>query len=597
MHVDTGRLIERDGDGVTDKAFSGDDCDDGDASVGAPGALYVDGDGDGVGGGTEAVGCSGDAGLVALGGDCDDADATIAGAVNVYADADGDGYASDDAVATLACPGSAGVVALGDCNDDEPGTFPGAPEDCLASIDSDCDGDVGGAGCSVDSLVSVVLGIDAGVALVGAEFPEALLVQDVDGDGFPEVVASAPYAFVVAAFSAETLVGATTHTVDEAVFRFDAQHPQLGTALASANVVGDETPDLLIGCPSFESGVAGEGAYVLAIELPADSRETEADALVYGVQALGFFGESVVGVGQVDGVESVMVGAVYESGSGAGWLLAAPWPEDASTPADALASVNLHGLGNRDGTLALVGSALTALRTSSGTLVALAGHQADAGVAVGGAVALWSPDFGEAEVVLSGDVGVGRYGAREYEFFGYALASWDSDGDGLDSLAVGAPYALGQENNVGAVYVFHRPEALVGWKAHDADLVLLGDDRNDDAGPLFGAAMVAAGDMNGDGLDELAVGAPTALGLTFEPQAGAVFIVPGGITDDKWDVEEVTWARYGDRGFLHTGDVLAGGKDIDGDGRADLVVGMPGWTDPGGGGVIGAFAIWWGDLL
>lgn len=61
-------LVDRDGDGVTDKAFSGDDCDDGDASVGAPGALYVDGDGDGVGGGTEAVGCSGDAGLVALGG-------------------------------------------------------------------------------------------------------------------------------------------------------------------------------------------------------------------------------------------------------------------------------------------------------------------------------------------------------------------------------------------------------------------------------------------------------------------------------------------------------------------------------------------------
>ncbi|MSQ03336.1 MAG: hypothetical protein EXR71_15830 [Myxococcales bacterium] len=152
---------------------------------------------------------------------------------------------------------------------------------------------------------------------------------------------------------------------------------------------------------------------------------------------------------------------------------------------------------------------------------------------------------------------------------------------------------------MGAVFVFHQPDQWTGWRARDADLSFLGDDHNDpsQAGPLLGWTVVNAGDMNGDGLAEVAMGAPAADGVTHEPQAGAVYIAPGGIADDEWDVETITWARYGDRASLGVGGVLAGGGDLDGDGRADLAVGMPGWTEAGGAGVIGAFAIWWGDLL
>lgn len=552
-------LVDRDGDGVTDAAFGGDDCDASDASIGAPDP------------------------------------------VSAYSDGDGDGYASDGAIATSGCPGTGGVPARGDCDDADVRVHPGAPENCLAAIDSNCDGAVGGVVCSADGLTSVVMGIDDGLPIVGSEFPYALSVLDVDGDGLPEVVASAPYdVFLVAGFSAETLRVPGDHFLDEAVFRFQAVHSQLGAALASADVVGDATPDLLVGCPSSEIGAAaGEGAYVLAIELPAAGRETEADAVLYGVQGDGFFGQSVVRVGEVDGAESVVVGAIYEGGGGAAWLSAGPWPERAATPVDALESVRLSVPDNDDGSGARFGIAATTLRTEAGPLLALGGHEAYSGVLVGGAVALWVPGYDETDVRLSPESGVGRYGAVGGEFFGYAMVSWDDDGDGLDSLVVGAPLAFGQDFNVGAVYVYHQPDTLLGWKAHDADLVFLGDDYNDslDDSPFFGGAVVNAGDMNGDGLADLAMGAPNAHGVTHEPQAGAVYIAPGGIADAEWDVEEVTWARYGDRGGLHVGELLAGGSDLDGDGRADLVVGMPGWTAPDGGGEIGAFAIWWGDLL
>ncbi|MSQ03335.1 MAG: hypothetical protein EXR71_15825 [Myxococcales bacterium] len=343
-------LLDRDGDGVIGTSFGGDDCDDGDASVGAAGPPR-------------------------------------------YADADADGYASDTAVAMIGCPGGVGVVTLGDCDDGDALVHPGAPENCLAALDNDCDGQLGGAVCSVDGLASVVVGIDRGVPLVASQFPAAMLLQDVDGDGLVEVVASAPYAYVVAAFSVETLRVDGAHPLDDAVFRFDAVHPILGAALAAADVVGDATPDLLIGCPSTdtEADTAGEGDYVLAIELPADRRETETDALLYGVQVGGYFGQAIVSVGEVDGVGSVLVGATVEGGSGAAWLVSTSWPDREATSVSVVASVRLRGLENADGTAALVGNAAQALRTESGTLLAIAGSHADAGVPLGGAVALWAP--------------------------------------------------------------------------------------------------------------------------------------------------------------------------------------------------------------
>ncbi|PWV56144.1 FG-GAP-like repeat-containing protein [Chitinophaga sp. S165] len=91
------------------------------------------------------------------------------------------------------------------------------------------------------------------------------------------------------------------------------------------------------------------------------------------------------------------------------------------------------------------------------------------------------------------------------------------------------------------------------------------------AGAQLGAAVTGAGDINGDGYDDVIVGAPYyANGQTAE---GAVYIhygsTPNGINPNVFTVLE------GNVVNAHFGEILAGGGDINGDGYDDVVVGVP----------------------
>ncbi|MEZ4652609.1 MAG: VCBS repeat-containing protein [Candidatus Eisenbacteria bacterium] len=87
--------------------------------------------------------------------------------------------------------------------------------------------------------------------------------------------------------------------------------------------------------------------------------------------------------------------------------------------------------------------------------------------------------------------------------FGSSIAGHgDLDGDGIEDLAVGAPLDDLGGADAGRVFVY------LGRRSFDdtADLVLTGMD----AGDRFGSAVAFVSDLNGDGFDELAVGAPFA---------------------------------------------------------------------------------------
>ena len=145
-----------------------------------------------------------------------------------------------------------------------------------------------------------------------------------------------------------------------------------------------------------------------------------------------------------------------------------------------------------------------------------------------------------------------------------ALGDWD--GDGVDDLVVGAPE---HDAARGGLWVFKGPMTAEEWTRADAAAERLGADN----GQAYAHAMVSLPDLDGDGLPELAVGAwgDTAGGSA----AGAVEVLRGGalgeITDDHLLV------RYeGSTPGELAGDALAFPGDLNGDGVPDLVIGAPG---------------------
>lgn len=167
---------------------------------------------------------------------------------------------------------------------------------------------------------------------------------------------------------------------------------------------------------------------------------------------------------------------------------------------------------------------------------------------------------------------------RAGEYVGASVATGDFDCNGRDDLAVGAPgERLGRNDDAGLVVVTHgtrrsvanRPIRLVQGR-------LLGGSR---AGNELTGASLAAGDFDGDGCDDLAVGAPGE-DVDANTDAGAVAVAFGnraGIGAGRSPV--VLSQAAGLDGDLEAGDLvgatLAAG-DFDCDGIDDLAIGIPG---------------------
>ncbi|WXH29001.1 hypothetical protein WA016_02948 [Myxococcus stipitatus] len=163
--------------------------------------------------------------------------------------------------------------------------------------------------------------------------------------------------------------------------------------------------------------------------------------------------------------------------------------------------------------------------------------------------------------------------------FGSALAAGDFNGDGFDELAVGVPFeAVDGMANVGAVNVLHG--SLDGLTSAGNQLWVPGMEGvpgSVTGEVLFGSAL-AAGDFNGDGRSELAIGAPgQTVGLA--AGAGAVTVLSGTVTG-LVSTGAIAWTQdsAGISDVAEAGDGLGSAlvaEDFDGDGHFDLAIGVP----------------------
>ncbi|GAB6027783.1 hypothetical protein CHUAL_002018 [Chamberlinius hualienensis] len=153
------------------------------------------------------------------------------------------------------------------------------------------------------------------------------------------------------------------------------------------------------------------------------------------------------------------------------------------------------------------------------------------------------------------DVKVEKRGEQMGEYFGSSLCVVDFDGDLLDDLLVGAPFHS-KSGDEGTVYVYHNKGSIHLQQSNN----LFG---NVSPKARFGSAITNIGDINMDGYQDVAIGAP------FEDGSGAVYIYHGGANGLSSTFQQRITVKN-TRGF---GMSITRGMDIDNNNYLDIAVG------------------------
>lgn len=477
----------------------------------------------------------------------------LGAAVSAGGDVNGDGY--DDVL--IAAPGSYDSELVGTVfifhggpnglGDEPDGALTGRETDTQFGDRVASAGDVNGDGFD-DILVSIGSGDVAMLYYGGADGVEAMPshfltpeeydyifansltgVGDVNGDGYADVLVDA--ANIDDTLKAYVYYGSENGLAEAPDARLVVEAPagQTATIRAAGDLDGDGFSDVAFAAvtPGYEE--TGSGTVYLYTGGEDGLGETPV-AMVNGTEAGDEFGWALAGVGDVDGdgLGDVLIGAPgsTQGGNYAGKAYLFSGETALSTAAAPLSELE----------------AATSLSASSEQSAALP-------------LSLWEP---ETASLSSGELG---------EAFGWpASIAGDVNGDGFDDLLVNSIGNPDLELPPRSLLYLGSADGVEGepvWELTRSEWPLPDEERPDDFAPL-GFAFSGVGDINGDGLDDVALSV-----IELDHAFGTVLLYTG--SEDGLSAEPL-WTATSNADDVIFGAKVRGAGDVNGDGFGDLAV-------------------------
>ena len=402
---------------------------------------------------------------------------------------------------------------------------------------------------------------------------------DVNGDGYDDLIVGAEgydnnetnegraYLFLGSSTGFSTTADWTAES--------NQANAYFGGSVASAgDVNGDGYDDVIVGARRYTNGETNEGRAYLYLGSSTGLSTTE-DWTGESNQASANFGISVASAGDVngDGYDDVIVGASGYSngetdegraylylGSSTGLSTSADWTAESNQTAAYFGySVASAGDVNGDGYDDVVVGAINYNNGESGEGRTFLYLGSSTGLSVS---ADWTAESNQASAG-----------------FGVSVASaGDVNGDGYDDVVVGAKNYDNGESDEGRAYLYLGSKiglsTTADWTA-----------ESNQTNAYFGCSVASAGDVNGDGYDDVIVGASDYYNSeTYEVGA---FLFQG--SSNGLSITADWTAKHNNLGVRSFGVSVTGGSDVNGDGYDDVIVGDYGYSN-GEGSEGGAFA-------
>jgi hypothetical protein len=362
-----------------------------------------------------------------------------------------------------------------------------------------------------------------------------------------------------------------------------------GWSVAGAgDVNGDDFDDILIGARDNDDGGDNAGQTYLILGKPdgwsMDTDLSNADASFWGENEGDRSGTSVAGAGDVngDGYDDILIGAELndDGGDKAGqtYLVlgkASGWSMDTDL-SNADASFWGENAGDQSG------HSITGVGDVNGDnyddILICAWVNDDASDNAGQTyLILGKPDGWSMDTDLS-NADASFWGENERDYSGISVAgAGDVNGDGYDDILISARSNDDGGDDAGQTYLILGKAS--GWSMDtnlsNADASFLGEK----AGVLSGWSVAGAGDVNGDGYDDILIGAPSG----YLTQAGQTYLILGKSSGWSMDtnLSNADASFWGETAMDVSGQSVAGAGDFNGDGYDDILIGARGDDDGG----------------